>query len=150
MKNKKRSLSIRIAENFKCLRKAMKEYNEENNTSVSMDEFLHILNYTDDDIQDMSRVRKRRHKKKRLSLPGIPNPRYMGNPLHPDYQRYCTMALEFRDYVSNQDIQGKKTLSEFMNVRYGLKGDDAVPEMTNIQNIVYGRRKREIGTRLRT
>lgn len=135
---------------MKCIRKAMDEYNQENNTSVSMDEFLHILNYTEEDIQTMSRVGERKPRKKNLSLPGIPNPKYMGNPLHPDYQRYCTMALEFRDYVSNQDIQGKKTLREFMDVRYGLKGDDAVPEMTNIQNIVYGRRNRGIGTRLST
>lgn len=136
---------------MKCLQKAMDEYNQENNTSVSMGEFLHILNYTDEDIQAMSRVGERKPRKKHLSMPGIPNPKYIGNPLHPDYQRYCTMALEFRDYVSNQDIQGKKTLSEFMDVRYGLKGDDAVVEMVNFQNIVYGNRKHAgVGTRLRT
>lgn len=55
---------------IKLFQVALKEYNKENNTSLSMDEFLRILNYGEEDIRRYWFAhRSTKKKKQRLACP---------------------------------------------------------------------------------
>lgn len=57
---------VQCIKNCLKLRECLEEYNIENNLSLDMDTFLiDILNYTKEDVKQMSLIRDRKRKRKR-------------------------------------------------------------------------------------
>ena len=133
---------------FKKIQDARKEYNLENNTDVSLEEFFYILNYTKEDLDAFLNAKHSKPKKsgesKRVNkLPYIS--KEVGDKENPEYEKYYNIVLEFREYMCNRDIRPegdeKKTMRTFMKYKYELEGDAALIEMRKIENIVYKNKK---------
>ena len=120
---------------FKKFKRLLEEYNQENNTKLSICEFFRILNYSDEDITIILKNlgKKKERPKKVFSIrPNLPN--FIGVRSNPEYEKYYELVCEYRKY--SVEIE-KISLKNFFKTVYNLSEENAITECKKIQNIVY-------------
>lgn len=127
---------------FRKIKRCLKEYNKENNTSIGIhDFFVKVWNYSEDEYNALMLKRKKPsgESKRQNKIPSLP--KNVGDTENPEYEKYYNMVLEFRQYMCNKEITTDRNMRGFMKYKYGLEGDDALIEMRKIENIVYKNHK---------
>lgn len=120
---------------FKKFKRLLEEYNQENNTNLSVCEFFRVLNYSDEEITFiLNNIGKKKERPKKVFNinPNIPN--FIGDRSNPEYEKYYELVCEYRKY--SIEI-GKISLKNFFKTVYNLSEDNALIECKKIQNIVY-------------
>lgn len=123
---------------WKKLKKLLKEYNSENGTDIDMPAFFKILNYTDEDIELVNRIIKKKKIHREMKFTSIEPKlnKYIGDRNNPEYEKYYNLLCEYRKY--NIEHEGScLSMKNFFKQEYNLTDENALIEAKKITKLIY-------------